>query len=115
MPTFPASHPRRQGGLSREPSKEAVAIQGGMLGAGSAGVSVKAVAYFEHNMSWQYRCSLHTCSPTQRSTWVSPSPFTSGQVARAPWSATFHTSPRALLLVLTKLLDRIVTRWYLCA
>jgi tetratricopeptide (TPR) repeat protein len=36
---------------------------------------------------------LRTCSPTQRSTWVSPSPSTSGQVARA------------LPLVLTKPLD----------
>jgi tetratricopeptide (TPR) repeat protein len=36
---------------------------------------------------------LRTCSPTQRSTWVSPSPSTSGQVARA------------LPLVMTKPLD----------
>ena len=41
---------------------------------------------------------MHTCSPTQRSTWVSPSPWTSGQVARA------------LPLALTKLLDPPVTR-----
>ena len=37
----PATAGRRQGAhLSRKPSKEAVAIQGGMIGAGSAGVPV---------------------------------------------------------------------------
>ena len=57
----------------------------------------KAVAYFEAQHALATSLKL-ACSPTQRSTWASPSPFTSGQLARA------------LLLSRTKLLDRIVTR-----
>ena len=63
---------------------------------------VKPSPTAKHIMLWQPRCSLHTCSLTQRSTWVSPSSFASAQLARA--------LAQQLLLVLTKLLDRIVAR-----
>ena len=61
----------------------------------------QGVAYLEaqHDLAISLKFAhMHSCSPTQRSTCVLPSPFTSEQLARA------------LLLVLTKLLDRIVTR-----
>jgi hypothetical protein len=58
----------------------------------------KGVAYLEaqHGLAISPKLALmHSCSPTQRSTCVSPSPFTSEHLARA------------LLLVLTKpVLDR---------
>ena len=44
---------------------------------------VKPSPTAKHIMLWQPRCSLHTCSLTQRSTWVSPSSFASAQLARA--------------------------------
>jgi hypothetical protein len=44
----------------------------------------KAVAYFEAQHALGISLKLaHVCSPTQRSTWVSPSPSRSGQLARA--------------------------------
>ena len=59
----------------------------------------KAVACFKAQHASGMSLKLGTRAvPAQRSTWVSPSPFTSGQLARA------------LPLALTKPLDRTVTR-----